>query len=126
MRSKIVFLRLLICLLILPSFSLSGCAYFDKVKKFKWWSPQKKEKAKPMKSSVQRKKPPAPKPVDEAAQKRYYKLGLKHYSEENYDESQKAWQQVIDLGSNTTLAGKAQEYLKKTNQILKTLDEIER
>lgn len=65
------------------------------------------------------------KPVDAKAQQQYYDLGLQHYSKENYREAKKAFQQVVELGPNTTLGMKAQENLKKIHQILKTLEEIE-
>ncbi len=66
-----------------------------------------------------------PKPVDAEAQQQYYDLGLQHYSKENYQEAQKSFQAVVELGPNTTLGMKSQENLKKIHQILKTLEEIE-
>jgi TolA-binding protein len=74
--------------------------------------------------------PPPPKPVtrqhvDTKAQQNYYDLGLQHYSKENYGEAKEAFQQVIDLGPNSTLGLKAQENLKKIDRILKTLEELE-
>jgi TolA-binding protein len=74
--------------------------------------------------------PPSPKPVtrqhvDTKAQQHYYDLGLQHYSKENYGEAKEAFQQVIDLGPNSTLGLKAQENLKKIDRILKTLEELE-
>jgi tetratricopeptide (TPR) repeat protein len=68
---------------------------------------------------------PQPKPVDAKAQQKYYDLGLQNYSKENYKEAKEAFQQVIELGPNTVLGLKAQENLKKIEQILKTLEEIE-
>jgi len=74
--------------------------------------------------------PPPPKSsarqhVDARAQQQYYDLGLQQYSKENYGEAKDAFQQVIDLGPNTTLGQKAQENLKKIQRVLKTLEEIE-
>lgn len=78
--------------------------------------------------------PPAPpkpaarpqmKPVDGKAQQRYYDLGLQYYSKENYGDAKKAFQQVIENGPKTALGLKAQENLKKIQQILKTLEELE-
>jgi TolA-binding protein len=55
-----------------------------------------------------------------------YDLGMKHYTEEDYAEAQDAWRAAIRLGPNTALAGQARENLKKTEQILKTLQEMKR
>jgi hypothetical protein len=68
---------------------------------------------------------PQPKPVDAKAQQQYYDLGLQNYSKENYRGAKEAFQQVIELGPHTALGLKAQENLKKIEQILKTLEEIE-
>jgi len=68
---------------------------------------------------------PRPKPVDAEAQQRYYDLGLQTYAKDNYGEAQHAFQLVVENGSNTPLGLKAQENLKKIDQILKTLKEIE-
>ncbi|OPY85298.1 MAG: hypothetical protein A4E71_02183 [Smithella sp. PtaU1.Bin162] len=58
------------------------------------------------------------------SQQKYYNLGMKYYSQEQYEEAKKAWQMVIKLGKKTALANKARENIKKTDQILKTLKEI--
>ena len=63
--------------------------------------------------------------VDAKAQKRHYDQGLQQYSKDNYGEAKNSFQQVVDLGPNTPLGLKAQENLKKLEQILKTLEEIE-
>jgi outer membrane protein assembly factor BamD (BamD/ComL family) len=63
--------------------------------------------------------------VDAKAQQQYYDEGLQQYSKDNYGEAKAAFQQVVDLGPNTTLGLKAQENLRKIEQILKTLEEIE-
>jgi len=73
--------------------------------------------------------PPPAKPAarphgDTKAQQQYYDQGLQQYSKENYGEAREAFEQVIELGSNTPLGLKAQENLKKIQQILKTLEEI--
>lgn len=60
------------------------------------------------------------------AQKKAYDSGLKYYSEEKYPEARKAWQSAVDYGPSTQLGKKAQEYLQKTEEILKTLKEIEK
>jgi TolA-binding protein len=64
-------------------------------------------------------------PADPKAQQHYYDIGLQQYSKENYGKAKEAFQQVVELGPNTALAQKAQENLKKIQQILKTLEELE-
>jgi len=68
---------------------------------------------------------PQTKPVDAKAQQHYYDLGLQQYSKENYGKAKEAFQQVVEFGPNTALGLKAQENLKKIQQILKTLEELE-
>jgi TolA-binding protein len=68
---------------------------------------------------------PQPKPVDVKAQQQYYDLGLQQYSQENYGEAKKAFQMVVELGPKSALGIRAQENLRKIQQILKTLDEME-
>jgi TolA-binding protein len=70
-------------------------------------------------------RPARPHHVDEKAQQRYYDLGLEHYSRDNYREARDAFQHVVDLGPNTPLAAKAEENLKKIEQIMKTLEEMQ-
>lgn len=102
---------------------LPGCAYFEKFTKKRQKTDQKttqKTQSKTVPKSA------VSKPVDTQAQQRYYDLGLKYYSEENYAEAKKAWQHVLQLGTHTPLSDKAREYLKKTEQVLKTLHEMEK
>ena len=87
----------------------SGCAFF---------APKAPPPPPPNPAKVQAK------PVDAKAQKYHYDLGLQHYSKENYQEAEASFQQAIDLGPNTALGIKAQENLRKIQQILKTLEEI--
>jgi TolA-binding protein len=68
---------------------------------------------------------PQQKPVDVKAQQQYYDLGLQQYSKENYGEAKKAFQAVVELGPKSALGTRAQENLRKIQQILKTLEEIE-
>ena len=68
---------------------------------------------------------PQPKPVDVKAQQQYYDLGLQQYSKENYREAKKSFQMVVEHGPKSALGIKAQENLRKIQQILKTLEEIE-
>lgn len=63
--------------------------------------------------------------VDIKAQQLYYDQGLKHYSRENYRAAQESFQKVVDNGPTTTLGLKAQENLKKLQQILKTIENIQ-
>lgn len=71
------------------------------------------------------KKQVQPKPVNPAAQQHYYNLGFKHYANENYKEAKKAFQQAVDNGPDTNLGVKARENLKKIEQIMKTLKDME-
>jgi Tfp pilus assembly protein PilF len=82
-----------------------------------------------------RKKPPQPpmhtksvrpRPVDPKAQQQYYDLGLQQYSKENYEEARRAFQDAVDAGPATQLGVKAQENIRKIDQILKTLEEMEK
>ena len=105
---------------------LSGCAQFRKWKPK--WMPGKKSPSpasERQKQSQQRASFQA-RPVDPAAQQRHYDMGLKYYADEKYAEAKKAWQAVLQNGPNTPLAAKAREYLKKTEQVLKTLQEMEK
>lgn len=111
--------RSLICILFLCTAAvpvLSGCALFAK-------------KPPPMPSSSspapKQQTRPQPKSGDSRAQKQFYDLGVQHYSKENYNEARSAFQQAVDLGPDTMLGQKAQENLRKIQQILKTLEEIE-
>jgi outer membrane protein assembly factor BamD (BamD/ComL family) len=72
------------------------------------------------------KRPPRSPVVDLKAQQRYYDKGLQHYSKENYDEAREAFQQALEAGPNTHLGRKAQENIRKIDQILKTLKEMEK
>lgn len=65
-----------------------------------------------------------PKPVDPQVVQQYYDRGVQAYSRENYEEAQTLFQRVVELIPNTELGLKALENLKKTQQILKTLDKI--
>lgn len=106
---KRAFLRALLCCCVLLPFS-PGCIPATKA---------------PHSSSPRAAAKPRPKPVDAEAQQRWYDLGLRNYSQENYGEAQHAFQAVVENGPNTLLGQKAQENLKKIEQILKTLKEIE-
>lgn len=63
--------------------------------------------------------------VDVKAQQHYYDLGLQQYSQEHFREARESFQRVVDLGPATELGQKAQENLRKIQQILKTLEDIE-
>jgi len=91
--------------------ALSGCA--------------KLHKAPPPPSTPKPVARPQAKPVDAKAQQQYYDLGLQQYSKENYGKAKEAFQQAVEFGPNTALGVKAQENLKKIQQILKTLEELE-
>ena len=98
---------------------VSGCAYMKKMTKGKHAKSKKSQKGQSKGASQS-------KPADPQAQQRYYDMGMRYYSEEKYAEAKKAWQQAVQLGPHTPLGNKAQEYLKKTDQVLKTLQEMKR
>jgi Tfp pilus assembly protein PilF len=77
-------------------------------------------------SHVPRGKASRQQPADPKAQQRYYDLGLQYYSKENYDEARKAFQQALDAAPGTRLGVKAQENIRKIDQILRTLEEMEK
>jgi TolA-binding protein len=64
--------------------------------------------------------------IDMAAIQDAYNQGLQFYADEQYVEAKKSWQRVIQMGPNTQLAARARAYIKKVNQMLKTLKEIEK
>lgn len=66
-----------------------------------------------------------PKPADLAAQKTLYEEGLKFYSEEKYLEAKKSWEQALEINAASELTQNIIENLKKTDQVLKTLQEIQ-
>ncbi len=96
---------------------ISGCAYFQP-KKAKPVHP-------PAKKAVKSDSKPAGKSADPQAQQKFYDQGMRFYSQENYAEAKKSWQQAVQAGPNSPLADKARDYLKKTEQVLKTLKEME-
>ncbi len=73
--------------------------------------------------------PPIPtppvRPADLAAQKALYEEGLKFYSEEKYLDAKKSWEQALEISTTSELSGHILENLKKTDQVLKTLQEIQ-
>jgi hypothetical protein len=123
---------------------LSSCALFNKETKKEPETktpPKKIQKAPipktstpsdetPIKPKATQQEPAAPAPVPEQiieqkTQQNYYDLGMKYYSEEKYAEAKKAWQMVLKLGKKTKLANKARENIRKTDQILKTLEGLD-
>jgi TolA-binding protein len=99
------------------SLGLAGCAHAPR-------RPAPAGKARP--PSETRSPQPQAKAVDAAAQKTAYDLGMKCFSEEKYAEAAQAWQEAVRQGPSTPLGRKSQENLRKTNQMLKTLQEIEK
>jgi TolA-binding protein len=138
MRKIINKLLLLVTCLIF----LSSCALFDKEAKKEpetTTPPKKTQKAPLPKTSTPSDETPikpkaTPKAPAETAppaspekqsQQTYYDSGMKYYSEEKYAEAKKAWQMVLKLGKKTKLANKARENIRKTDQILKTLEGLD-
>jgi len=76
-------------------------------------------------SSPQKASNTHPQHIDPKAQQQHYDEGLQQYSNDNYGEAKAAFQEVVALGPNTALGMKAKDNLKKIDQILKTLEEIE-
>ncbi len=99
-------------------FAAAGCAAH----------PRRRTAAVP-KPPAQQAAPPIPappvKPADLAAQKALYEEGLKFYSEEKYLEAKKSWEQALEISTTSELSGHILENLKKTDQVLKTLQEIQ-
>ena len=116
------FLKTVVYLLLCAALPLTGCAYFQ-AQKTKAAKSKKSQAVRPSRSGGAKSQA---KPMDPQAQQRYYDLGMKYYTEENYVEAKKAWQQVLQYGPNTPMADKARENLKKTDQVLKTLQEMEK
>ena len=69
--------------------------------------------------------PPPPAIVDEAAQKSAYEAGLRSFAREQYVEARTAWREAVRLGPRAPLGRKAQEHLRKLDQMLLTLQEIQ-
>lgn len=70
------------------------------------------------------KTPPPSQPVDIKAQQLHFDRGIQAYSKEKFEEAKAEFQNVIGLGASSALGLKAQENLKKVNQILKSVEEI--
>lgn len=67
--------------------------------------------------------PPASSNV-QAAQQKYYNLGMRYYAKDKFQQAKEAWQSVIKLDRKTDLAEKARENIKKVDQILKRLEKM--
>lgn len=59
-----------------------------------------------------------------AAQKAAYDRGMKYYTQEQYKNARKAWQEAVRLGPATPLGQQAQKYLEDVEQTIKTLEGI--
>lgn len=68
---------------------------------------------------------PAPRTADPEAQKRAYARAMNLFTEESYTEAKKAFTEVVRLGPDTELGQKARGNLKKVEQMLQSLREIE-
>src|SRR5687767_13942381 len=65
--------------------------------------------------------PAAAAPVDEAAQRSDYERGLRFFGREQYVEARAAWREAVRRGPRTPVGRKAQEHLRKLDQMLTTL-----
>ncbi len=81
--------------------------------------------ARPPKEPPRQVKPVEQPRVDVKAQQTYYDRGLQNYAQENYRAAQEDFQKVVENGPTTPLGLKAQENLKKLQQILKTIENIQ-
>lgn len=117
--SESLFLKTVLYLTLGAIVPLSGCAYLQKTLKGSKSKPAPKQTSKPAAPKSRAK------PADPQAQQRAYDLGMRYYAEENYAEAKKAWQQSLQYGPNTPLAGKARDNIKKADQVLQTLKEME-
>lgn len=63
--------------------------------------------------------------ADPEAQKRAYGRAMKLFTEESYSEAKQAFTEVVRLGPDTELGQKARANLKKVEQMLQSLREIE-
>ena len=112
-------------ILLLGFLVLPGCAILNKEKPAQPAPLEKPSHVRPKSTHSETRSAPKP-AADPQAQQRLYDLGMKNYTQENYTEAKKAWQQAIQLGPKSALADKARENLKKADQILKTLQEMEK
>lgn len=67
----------------------------------------------------------ASRPIDAAAQRSDYDLGLRRFGQEKYVEARDAWRKAVADGPATPLGRKAAEHLRKLARMLSTLKEIE-
>ncbi|MBI4351388.1 MAG: hypothetical protein HY550_08115 [Elusimicrobia bacterium] len=63
--------------------------------------------------------------VSAAEQKKAYDRGMKFYTQEQYKEARKAWQEAVRMGPNTPIGKQAQDYLRDVEQTIKTLEGIQ-
>lgn len=117
MRSNsVLFVSFLVCCISL----FSGCAQTSNfLSKFK----KKDAKAASTKPSKTRKKPRSK--FDPKAQQQAYDRGLKLFSRENYQAAQKAWKQAVRMNPKSAVGKKSSQNLRKVEQILQSLREIE-
>lgn len=63
--------------------------------------------------------------VSTAEQKNAYDRGMKFFTQEQYKEARRAWQEAVRLGPATPVGKQAQEYLRNVEQTIKTLEGIQ-
>lgn len=63
--------------------------------------------------------------VSSAEQKKAYDRGMKFYTQEQYKEARKAWQEAVRMGPNTSIGKQAQDYLRDVEQTIRTLEGIQ-
>lgn len=77
------------------------------------------------KSRSSAKVPPAKASFSAAEQKKAYDRGMKFYTQEQYKEARKAWQEAVRMGPSTTIGKQAQDYLRDVEQTIRTLEGIQ-
>jgi len=68
---------------------------------------------------------PAKASFSAAEQKKAYDRGMKFYTQEQYKEARKAWQEAVRMGPSTPIGKQAQDYLRDVEQTIKTLEGIQ-
>lgn len=100
-------------LALLCALALGGCASFRKA------FPPKPKPAPPAPA-----RPARPGPGAEAAQKKAYDEGMRHFSEERYQEARASWRKALQMDPDSATGRKCREHLRKVDTILESLKDI--
>lgn len=77
------------------------------------------------KSGPAAKSAPAKAVFSAAEQKKAYDRGMKFYTQEQYKEARKAWQEAVRMGPSTPVGKQAQDYLRDVERTIRTLEGIQ-